>query len=506
MTTSLRIENNAITSNNSQIFMNFTGSIPNNIVDTGIIESTSTGTGALVVYGGIGVGGNTNIGGTLLGSNLEISSATIPSLININSNITIATIPTLLNNNSIITTATNPNLLSINSVLLNSTNSTLLSTDSSIASLTTTGLNIQNNEITSKNLQTFMNFTTSTTNNLIDTGTIESYSTGTGSLVVYGGLGVGGNINAGGNSIISNATIPQLTIGNLTGTPFPSMLTITATGTGTYNLYYSFTINTGTAVVNDTYTNNSITYTVFQSVTSSRSVIMTGSGPPTSSGTLTRATGTGDPLITFTNVWTPKYLDVQVQGAGGGGGGSGTVAGNGLQGGLSSFGTNSTVLLLAGGGLGGQGATPGPSRQGATGGTVSSTLQTNVTLINGGNGQNGHAHQLSGATVSRGVGGNGGSSYFGGAGVGSQGSGFPGTAGFAGGGGGGGGADQDVAYFAGAAGGGAGGYIRAIIKNPVSSYPYTVGTGGTAGTASGTNSSAGLAGGPGQIIVISYYT
>ncbi len=349
-----------------------------------------------------------------------------------------------------------------------------------------------------------------TLSQLVNTNTTESTSTGTGSLVVYGGLGVGGNINAGGNSIISNATVPQLNVGNLTGTPLPSMLVITATGTGTYNLYYSFTINTGTAVVNDTYTNNSITYTVFESVTSSRSVVMTGSGPPTSSGTLTRTSGTGDATLTFTNVWIPRYLDVQVQGGGGGGGGSGqTIGGDGLQGGLSSFGTNSTVLLLAGGGLGGPGrsGTTGGARRGGTGGTVSSTLQSNIILqVQGGGGGNGTAYPIS-TTVTRGVGGNGGSSYFGGAGIGGISTGFLPVAGIdnTGGGGGGGGSATDTTIFFSAAGGGAGGYIRALIQNPISSYPYNIGARGTAGTASGTFSVAGAAGGSGIIIVTSYY-
>ena len=47
-------------------------------------------------------------------------------------------------------------------------------------------------------------------------------------------------------------------------------------------------------------------------------------------------------------------------------------------------------------------------------------------------------------------------------------------------------------------GGGAGAYIEAVIPNPVSSYSYTVGNGGTAGS--------GGAGGSGVIIIEEYYT
>ena len=43
-------------------------------------------------------------------------------------------------------------------------------------------------------------------------------------------------------------------------------------------------------------------------------------------------------------------------------------------------------------------------------------------------------------------------------------------------------------------GGGAGGYIEAVINNPIATYNYSVGVGGTAGTA-GTNGYQGGAGG-----------
>jgi hypothetical protein len=68
---------------------------------------------------------------------------------------------------------------------------------------------------------------------------------------------------------------------------------LTAKGT------YTFTISSATAAVGDTYTNNSITYTVFASIAGETSIIMYGSGAPTASGNLVRATGSGTNPIVF---------------------------------------------------------------------------------------------------------------------------------------------------------------------------------------------------------------
>ena len=65
-------------------------------------------------------------------------------------------------------------------------------------------------------------------------------------------------------------------------------------------------------VVGNTYTNNGVTFTITyvyvvgQSAAMTGTFTMTGSGAPTASGTLTRATGTGDSSITFGSYATQK--------------------------------------------------------------------------------------------------------------------------------------------------------------------------------------------------------
>lgn len=62
---------------------------------------------------------------------------------------------------------------------------------------------------------------------------------------------------------------------------------------------YTFTVTSANATVGATYTNNGITYTVASTITAATTLVMTGTGAPTASGTLTKATGAGDATITF---------------------------------------------------------------------------------------------------------------------------------------------------------------------------------------------------------------
>lgn len=63
--------------------------------------------------------------------------------------------------------------------------------------------------------------------------------------------------------------------------------------------FYAFTITSHSASLGATYTNNSITFTVVGAVTSSTTVIMSGSGAPTASGTLTYVSGAITGNITY---------------------------------------------------------------------------------------------------------------------------------------------------------------------------------------------------------------
>ncbi len=273
-------------------------------------------------------------------------------------------------------------------------------------------------------------------------------------------------------------------------------------GSGTYNKNYTFFITSGSATVGATYTHNSVTYTVYATVSSSTKVVMSGSAAPLSSGTLTKASGTGDASLTFSAYKQPLYLKVRLVGGGGGGSGSSNAAGNGGSGGTGA--TSSTTfgssLLTA---TNGAGATAtGGEHAGGAGGTVTvNSPAINVASFAGVQGQ-GSMVAIATATAERFPGGLGAgtpfSSHSGGAvssvqtaiansGAGGAGGGMSGS--------------TDVRT---GAGGGSGGFIEAIIPDPSATYSYQVGTGGAAGAA-GTAGNAGAAGAAGIVIVEEYY-
>ena len=270
-------------------------------------------------------------------------------------------------------------------------------------------------------------------------------------------------------------------------------------GSGTYNLPYHFVITSGSATVGATYTNNSVTFTVYKTVSSATRIVLTGSGAPTSSGTLTKASGTGDATLTFSKVLTPLYLRVRMVGGGGGGAGSSTLGasngGNGGTGGNTTFGTS---LLTSNGG--GGGAAAGRCAQG---GQNTIALPAYGFAIEGARGSVGFL--TSGSTTPYLGGADGASTPFGGRGEGATAAGVAGFAAIAnsgsggGGGGGNGGADRT------GGGGSAAGYIDAIIPAPLNAtYSYSIGAAGTAGTA-GTGGFAGGAGAAGYVCVEAYF-
>jgi len=68
---------------------------------------------------------------------------------------------------------------------------------------------------------------------------------------------------------------------------------------GTVLANYTFTVTSANATIGATYTNNGVTFTVVATIVSATTLLMTSSGAPTASGTLTNATGSGDATITF---------------------------------------------------------------------------------------------------------------------------------------------------------------------------------------------------------------
>lgn len=294
------------------------------------------------------------------------------------------------------------------------------------------------------------------------------------------------NITVNGKGLITAASN-----GSSGSTAFAPTVQQFTSGSGTYNLDYAFTVSSANATVGATYTNNAVTFTVYKTVASSTLVYMRGSGPPTSSGTLTKSGGTGDSTITFSAFKTPLYLRVVMVGSGGGGGGGGTAGSPtaGADGTASSFGT---TLLKADSGLGGGtgNGNGGDSNSGTTLGTGPVGI-----AISGGFGSSG-GDGVSGAGA---TGGSGGVSALGGAGRGGSLGGTGQTAKTNSGSGGGGGGTVTVVDAG--CGGGAGGYVDATIYAPSATYAYVVGAHG----AGGNGGTSGLGGGDGADGLVTVY-
>lgn len=279
--------------------------------------------------------------------------------------------------------------------------------------------------------------------------------------------------------------------------PLAPVVTRYLSGSGNHNLTYHFFIAEGSAEVGATYTNNAITYTVVETVVDGLMIKMTGAGAPEVSGTLTKASGTGDTTLTFYAMRAPLYMNLQMVGGGGGGGGTGSsTAPSGGSGGATTF-SDGTTTFSANGGSGGSGGTTGGA--GAEGGGVPTNGDVN---LNGSAGCPG-VNAPSGTNA---AGGSGGSSYFGGAGVGGY-AGLPysgaGSA-QANTGGGGGGASGPGTSF-GAGGGSSGSYLQKLITDLTGTFTYAVGAAGAAGVGTGGSAASGGAGGSGIIILLEVY-
>lgn len=278
--------------------------------------------------------------------------------------------------------------------------------------------------------------------------------------------------------------------------PLAPVITRYTSGSGNHNLTYVFFIDSGSATAGATYTNNSITYTVTETVASGLMLKATGSNIPEFSGTLTKASGTGDATITFYAYRKAVSLNVKLVGGGGGGGGSCTSAGNnggtGGTGGSTTFGTS---LLTAAGGVGGLGTTQGAG--GAGGAITINSPAISLTSLAGSKGNSTQEANVANVQLGGGI---GGATPFGGGGAGgaSAVAGSSPTANSGAGGGGGGAPSTGIA----GAGGGSGGYIDAMIVDPDgTSFAYSIGSAGTAGTA-GASGFAGAAAAAGFIICI----
>lgn len=290
-------------------------------------------------------------------------------------------------------------------------------------------------------------------------------------------------VNKLGISVLDDADTTKL-LAQMTATltVLPPVFNKYTSGSGTHNCSIYFFIASGSASAGATYTNNSVTFTVAATVASATLIRMTGNGSPTISGTLTKASGTGDATLTFYAMRAPRFIDVEGVGGGGGGAGGGSSGqSGGATGGSTLFGTS---LIVAAGGSGGT-IFAGVAQGGAVGGGINLGGLAGIAVQGNGGG--------SGYTGNNGAS-PGAGSVFGGGGP--SGSGNASTN--SGGGGGGGAATNSAANTGG--GGASGGWVRARITSPLMSYNYSVGGKGIGGGA-GTNGAVGGDGADGVLLV-----
>jgi len=184
-----------------------------NLVVNGTIQSVSTGTGSLQIYGGVGIGGNIYTGGIIVsggtqvvnsaGTNTILSSGTL-SIIN---NPTFSGITTISNSTTSINTATGALIVNggIGAGTIYSQNH--FQNGNQVVSIAGTNVSTSGGILSVINNPTFSGIVN------ISNSTVSS-STATGSLILAGGLGVNGNIYAG--SIFQNGLpVPSISGTNI---------------------------------------------------------------------------------------------------------------------------------------------------------------------------------------------------------------------------------------------------------------------------------------------------
>jgi len=246
-TTALVLKNNANFGNNTTAIINYNGSMlleGNNVTILSIASSTSTTTGALIVAGGVGIGGDVYVYGKIVAQELDIQLTTITT--------------TLVITDDIIST-------------YNTTDST--GTNSG-ALIVAGGVGIGKNLYVG-GLVRFINTTAAT-------------STTTGAVVVGGGMGIGGAVYINTTSFIAGS--PILTVASLGG----NVASITA-GTDT-----AVSSSTGAVTIWNISTLQSVTNRG-NSTTNAISITNTTSATSTTTGALQVSGGVGIGGILYAN-------------------------------------------------------------------------------------------------------------------------------------------------------------------------------------------------------------
>jgi hypothetical protein len=246
------------------------------IVDT--TDSTGTNTGALQVFGGVGIGGNLWVGGEIVAQKLTIEYTTITTTI-----VETDDIITTFNATSSTSTDTGALVvaggvgiggdvfiggdLNVSGALVVTTASISSSAVTSITAGTDTAVSGSVGSITIWNtsiLQTITDRGNSTTNIVLILNSSASTSTTTGALVVTGGVGIGqdlyveGDIYQHGSKVVTTATVKSLTSSTLAdvtyyGSTTPDAIGITNSTTSTSTDTGALTVAGGIGIGGDVY-------------------------------------------------------------------------------------------------------------------------------------------------------------------------------------------------------------------------------------------------------------
>jgi collagen type VII alpha len=184
--------------------------------------STSTQTGALIIRGGVGIGGDLYIGGQIIGAGGQAIGS--------NSTGTTSTFTVLNTTNS---TSTVTGALVVRGGVgigldVNIGGSVTIGSTASFGAITNVASIVASN-ITVTGSLTAPNLTYSSgtfVSQIIITNTSSSTSTQTGALVVAGGVGIGENLNVGGSVVVGTTA----TAGSITGVSSISAQDVTVTG------------------------------------------------------------------------------------------------------------------------------------------------------------------------------------------------------------------------------------------------------------------------------------
>ncbi len=243
---------------------------------TGAVESTSSGTGTIIVTGGIGLSGNVFSGGTITATQFVTATGGIQSTAIGNVTRSTAAFTTLTANGATTVTANTQSEDATTGALVVSGGVGVggnlnVAGSFNVGSLSSSG--IDNTPIGSIGRSSGAFTTLAANNSVTFTANVASSSTGTGTLVVTGGVGVSGAITLGGALTANGSNVSMSLQPTGTGT-----VTIAPNTTGNINNMNIGATTRGSAAFTTLAANNSVTFTanVASTTTSTGTLVVTG--------------------------------------------------------------------------------------------------------------------------------------------------------------------------------------------------------------------------------------